>query len=415
MIVRGRNLVEQASQRLSREDTDHGVMMSGHWRYKPLSPIQLCSIDTLRARNLRPKAKLIVIDEAHYSISDSYKEFLKDYPDAYILAVTATPFTSKSLSHIASVIVKPITMSELIDKNFLVKARYFAPSIPDLSKVETSKSTGDYVQDQLGIAVDNSTLIGDIVDHWKRIAENRPTICFAVNIEHSNHIVNSFKSVGISAEHCEASTSDSERKEILKRLESGETRVVSNVGILCTGVDLPFVSCLIMARPTKSYNLYIQQAGRGTRIFNGKSDFILLDHAANISRHGFIHVEREAFLEPDRESKKGSEITLTTCGACFAVFEGTDCPNCGLINERKVEREITHEEGSLIEITELSEDAKIKMFIKEKKEIAKQKGYRRGWTFHQLVAEYGEEIAQQYMPKRIIPNWVKQKYAKPTL
>ena len=134
ILVRGRKLVDQASQRLFRENVTHGVLMAGHWNYKPTMPVQVCSVDTLIARKLRPKADLIIIDEAHLAISDGYREVIADYPDAFIVAVTATPYVDKSLTHVAQTVVHPISMNELIEQGFLVPFRYFAPSTPELDR-----------------------------------------------------------------------------------------------------------------------------------------------------------------------------------------------------------------------------------------------------------------------------------------
>lgn len=326
MLVRGRKLVDQASKRLVRERVPHGVMMRGHWNFRPTMPIQLCSIDTLIARGWRPPADLIVIDEVHQAVSDGYREFLKDYPDAFVVGVTATPYSHKSLEHVADTIVHPITMSELISIGFLVNARYFAPDEPNVTGVRVSKSTGDYVQEDLAALMDKSAITGDIIHHWKKLAENRPTLCFAVSVEHSKHIAAQFSSAGIPAAHCDADTPEPEREKIIAQLENGEIKVVSNVGIFCTGVDIPCVSCIVMARPTKSYNLYIQQAGRGTRIHPGKENFILLDHAGNVLRHGYIVDEPEPDLK-GRKQPEGQNPRIRRCEACFALVEEFPCPS----------------------------------------------------------------------------------------
>ena len=137
--------------------------------------------------------------------------------------------------------------------------KYFAPSSPDLKGVRTQN--GDYVTDQLEERM--STLTGDLVPHWVELAENRPTIAFAVNIKHSLNIVSQFNKAGIAAEHIEGDHSFDERMAAIERLKNGTIKILSNVGVLCTGVDMPFVSALLDARPTQSYNLYVQRAGRG--------------------------------------------------------------------------------------------------------------------------------------------------------
>lgn len=373
MIVRGRKLVDQASKRLFHERVTHGVLMAGHWNFRPHAPIQICSIDTLMSRGIRPKADLIVIDEAHQAVSDGYKEFLKDYPDAFVVAVTATPYTKKGLRHVADAVVHPITTQQLIDEGFLVPPRYFAPAAPSLSGVRVSKSTGDYVTEELAAAMDKGSITGDIVSHWKKLGIGRPTVAFCVNVAHSKHVAEQFNAAGIPALHADADTPDGDREKAIKALERGDIKVVTNVGIFCTGVDIPPLACIIMARPTMSGNLYIQQAGRGTRPnypkgmpldtveqrlaaieASSKHNFILLDHAGNVTRHGFITYEQDVDLD-GQQHQPGKGPRPHTCQECFGISAEWPCPLCGwqpvAAPSGGGDREVIQVAGELKEIT----------------------------------------------------------------
>jgi superfamily II DNA or RNA helicase len=407
IVVRGRELVDQASVRLFRESVPHGVLMANHWNYRPHERIQVCSIDTLIARKLFPSADLVVVDEAHLFTSSKSVDYFSHYKNSFILSVTATPYTDKSLEHLSKKVVHPITMRELIAQGYLVPARYYAPSIPDLSSVHTR--AGDFVKNELQNVMSDATLVGDLVSHWKQFASDRPSLAFGVSIKHSKQIVEAFNEQGIKAEHHDADSTDKERKSAVKRLEKREIKVISNVGIFCTGVDIPNVSCLVFARPTKSYNLYIQQAGRGTRIARGKSDFIILDHAGNCLRHGFIEDEKEAQIKTKEKKVYEKSVSPSVCKECFAVFKGSTCPSCGQVKRIEGGRKFEVIDGNLKEITK---DAEIINFIKEKRKLAKEKGYRRGWVYWRLVDKFGEEVANKFMPKPKLPDWVRRKYAK---
>lgn len=413
MVVRGRHLVDQASQRLIRENVPHGVMMSKHWLNRPYEKIQICSIDTLRARRMIPEAKFLVFDEAHMMVSESVRDFVGQYDNPYILSVTATPYVPHSLRHIADVVVNPISVQELIDQGYLVPPRYFAPTDPDLTGVGVSRLTGDYNQDQLADKLNNSQLVGDIVSHWERLGESRSTICFSVSVAHSKALAASFVARGITAEHCDADTPDNVRKEIMARSKSGETKVVCNVGILCTGVDMPWISALILARPTKSYNLYIQQCGRGTRTCPeiGKKDFLILDHAGNIIRHGFIVNEREVDL--NGKQKEPLIRSPATCEKCFACFYGSACPICGFVPAKPVEsaRVLDVIEGELEELTpERAEAIMVNAEIERLKKLAKNRGYHAGWVYYRLEEKFGEDLAKKYRCKPgYAPPWIKRR------
>lgn len=403
VLTRGRKIVDQASQRLLREKVEHGVLMSQHWLYRPHLPIQVVSVDTVISRKLKPPAKIIVIDECHLASSKGYKAFLEQYPDAFILAVTATPYGGVNMRHFANKIIKPINMLELIRDGYLVPGRFFCPYTPDLTDVRISKSTKDYDTHELNAAMDQSGLVGDIVSHWQKLGENRPTIAFAVTVEHSKHIRNSFLAKGIPAEHLDANSSDTVRNNTLNKLKTGEIKVVSNVGILTTGLDIPEASCGIMARPTRSYNLYIQCVGRFTRPAPNKNDFIILDHAGAINRHNFPTVEPEASLDGKQPKIKAD---IHVCPECFAAFRGANCPHCGKIIKQAKQREILHVDGELKEKKSLSlqelNDLKQEMEMQTRQrdmllDKAATLGFRKGWVFHSLKGLYGEPAAKSLM------------------
>lgn len=406
MIVRGRKLVDQASQRLIREFVPHGVLMANHWNYRPHERVQIASIDTLRSRGLRPDADIIVIDEAHLATSPSYVNFLKQYPDAYMLPVTATPYMDQSLSHCAEHVVFPITAKELIKQGFLVPPRHFCTAVPDTSGVKTDSHTKDFNNKQLAVVMDRKDITGDLIEHYREIAIGKPALCFAVSIDHSKHIVEEFNNAGIPARHCDANSSDEERNQAIKDLKNGTIYILSNVGLFGIGVDLPFLACIIMARPTKSYILYIQQAGRGSRPHaeTGKKNYFVLDHAGNFLRHGNILDEQEANLTLEKKTKKGFAPKI--CRICFLAFTSTYCPECGPQEKDKKPREYMHVDGKLKEITEESFEQKVHNFIKDCKKTAKNKGYKKGWVFYQLVDKYGPEVANKFMPKRNVPDWI---------
>lgn len=409
MVVRGRKLVDQASQRLIREKVPHGVLMANHWLRRPGERIQVCSIDTLVSRKLKPKAKLIVIDEAHTATSDGFLEFLKQYPGAYVLGVTATPYSDRPLKQIFEHVVHPISIRGLIQEGFLVPPKYFCPPGADTSAVKVSRATKDFVTADLEKACDTNALVGDLVSHWRELANGRPTICFAVSIKHSRHIVDSFNAAGIPAEHIEAETPDRERSAVLARLQSGETKIVSNVGILCTGVDMPHVSCILQARPTKSYILYIQQLGRGTRSFSGKENFLVLDHADNVRRHGFIEDEQPADLEG-----KGARgiCDVKICAECYAAFKGRQCPSCDCVVESEIyHRVIEVIPGKLTELSDvpppkdLTDALEYHAYLIEK---SNRFGYKPGWVFFQMKERFGDAVANQVCNKKRIPAWLRR-------
>lgn len=401
MMVHGRKLVDQACARLVREYVPHGVIMAKHWNYRPHERIQLCSIDTLmrKPKEEWPEFDLLVIDEVHLATSPGWVELVNHYYSrgCYILGVTATPYVTVSLRHVANVVVHPITMTELIAAGFLVDAEYWVPSTPNLKGVGVR--AGDYVVADLEKVMGQVKLVGDCVQSWKKIANGLPSLYFCVSVPHSKQVARMFQEAGVPAEHCDADTPEKEREAIIQRLTDGRTQVVTNVGIFCTGVDIPSLRCVGMLRPTQSYPLYIQQAGRGTRPVPGKDKFILIDQAGNFKAHGKITDEPEYSLD-GRVKKFLPTQSVVECPNCIgrAFYRGDSCPCCGWVpTPEPKEQEIVVVEGELVRLADEPEED---YYFRQLERQRKRMGYKRGWLYHKMKEKFGEQIAQAKCPQR---------------
>lgn len=396
ILVRGRKLVDQASQRLFQERVPHGVMMAKHWNYKPHLPVQVCSVDTLIAReDERPTADVIIIDETDVtSTSPEAKLVLAHYPKAHIIHFTATPWVRGGLS--AQVVVHPITMLDLIAQGFLTPFKYFAPSEPDLTGVKIDSKTHDFQSTQLESRMVQGQLTGKIIDHYGAKAKGLPAMLFAVNVNHSKMLTEKFIAAGIKAVHIDNSTKEKEREEAYQGIKSGKFEVLSNVGIAGRGVDIPALRVGILARPTTSRNLFVQQSGRLTRLYSGKDHSLLFDHAGNIRRHGFPTDEPAVDLSGRIPSER-SALESKICKTCFAVYRGEECPDCGT-PAPKAGREILETDDELIEITPEAKDA-VGQWLDYLEVQRKKKNRKNGWQYYKLVEKFGKEQSRPYLPE----------------
>jgi len=191
---------------------------------------------------------------------------------------------------------------------------------------------GDYNLKELGAAVDKAVLVGDIVKEWIKHARGRTTVCFATTVEHSMHITQLFREAGIPCEHLDGTTPDDQREAILGRLADGTTQIVSNVGVLTEGWDLPRTSAVILGRPTKSRGLWRQMVGRALRPATefGKVDCLILDHAGCTHEHGFITDPDERSLAGgvERPDGKSRQYECPHCHATLGSWPAW-CPSCG--------------------------------------------------------------------------------------
>ena len=327
-LAHRRELIDQCAAKLRDLGIwNYNVVLSGHPQSRnPGAPMQIASIQTLIRREY-PPADLVIVDEAHHSAAGQYQTLLANYPEAYVLGLTATPerLDGKGLDGIFHDLLEVATVPELIDSGFLVAPTCLGPSQEMAAQLKATLATvkvrcGDYAEGALGDAMDNATLVGDIVAHWQEWAPGQRTIVFAASILHSQHIIQQFTEAGVAAAHLDGGMETPERERILAAWRRGDIQVVSNCQILTEGFDFPELSCCILARPTKSVALFLQMCGRVLRTAPGKSGALILDHAGNILEHGPPHIERIWTLQgasKKRKVEKTHACFLPGCGALF--------------------------------------------------------------------------------------------------
>jgi superfamily II DNA or RNA helicase len=267
-----------------------GYIWRDHPAYDPQRLIQIASADTLIRRDFPENIDLLIIDEAHLKRKKILEiiDHLTANTDVKVIGLSGTPF-SAWLGTYYQKLIKPTTMKELISIGALSKYEFYAPSHPDMSKVETSVQANygrDYNEVQSCEVMSDPTLVGDIVKNWLENGEDRPTICFCVNVAHANYVTVEFSRAGVMVEVMTASTPHEERQLTISRFEQGITKIIINVGVLVAGFDSD-VRCIIFARPTKSEIRWIQILGRGLRPAPGKDHCIIFDHTGTVHQMGY--------------------------------------------------------------------------------------------------------------------------------
>jgi superfamily II DNA or RNA helicase len=388
-----RELIAQASEKLDAVGVGHGVILAGADPRDGLeAPVHVASVDTLVSRVLRhgtleaPHYDLVIVDEAHLSITAVRKRLLACWPDARRVGLTATPTRKdgRALGVLYDVLIEPATTRRLVALGYLSPARYFSWPTADLRGVQVI--AGDYNLGQLERVVNRSSLLADVVSTWMQRASDRRTVVYGVSIAHAVALAEAFRHVGVAAEHVDAKTPAPERAATFARFRAGTTQVLTNCFLAAYGFDLPELSCVVLARPTQSLMLYLQMLGRGLRIADGKTDCVVLDHSGAVRRFGFATEPREWRLTgttalaptpsratPPREPK--------TCPECHAVWmDGPACPECGYMLRPKG-RLVDTLEGDLVEIgVRTPEEIDRRAFYAELREYAAAHGFKPVWA-----------------------------------
>jgi DNA repair protein RadD len=419
-VVPRLSLIEQTVTAFARSGLDHiGVIQGQNFRTDPTAPIQIASAQTLARRDI-PPTDLVIVDEAHLQFR-KINEWVTspEWSHVPFIGLTATPW-ARGMGLVWDDLLKPTSISELIETGVLTPARVFSHQGPDLTGVKITG--GDYNEAGLSDACDKKEIIADVIRTWIEKGEDRPTLCYGVDRKHAQHLQERFLEAGVAAEYIDCDTAIYDREEIFARFTAGATRVICNVATLDTGIDLD-VRCIIDARPTKSRIRFVQTVGRGLRRALGKDFLIVLDHAGHHIRLGLVQD-----IDANKLHKGVNDVSLDTgkpehepriklCPACTCILPpgARECPACGV--KIFAATEVSERDGELVEIGKAATAPRYQAdhdyWHGALLMIAMRKGYAKGWATHQFKEKFGFWPEARHQPEREptleILNWVRSR------
>ena len=407
IIAHRQELLEQISGALTQFKIKHGFIAAG--LNENNDSVQVASAQTLVRRLAKaPAFDLIIIDEAHHAAKgNTWFKCLEHYKRSTKLGVTATPcrLSGEPLKQIFSDMVLGPSTRCLITDGFLSSYRYFAPpSNLDLSGVR--RLGGDYNKKDLEEKVKKTRVIGDVVSHYKKLVDGKRAVAFCVTVAHATLVTNAFIDEGISSAVLHANLAKHVRKNLVENFRDGKILVLTNVGIVSEGFDLPAIDAVLLLRPTQSLSLFLQQVGRSLRTYPGKKFAYIIDHVNNLGRHGMPCDDREWSLESSLEvppqKKLEQMMSIKTCAKCLAVNLSTNqsCAYCGTeFKTKKDVIEVTDDE--LTEILDREQAKKDKLEAEQKlesekrniskartrealEEIQRKMNYKPGWVYQRI-------------------------------
>lgn len=308
------------------------------------------------------QVSLAVWDEAHhYVATGTWARAVEMMGDVKMLMVTATPERADGqglgahADGYAETLIEGPTTAWLIENGFLARFRYISPEsdfdVADL----VATASGDFSSKALRGRVVESSLVGDVVQHYRRFTPGKRAIVFATDVQTAHEMADAFVAAGITAVALSGKTDAAERDRELEKFECGRTRVLLNVGLFDEGFDVPAVEVVILACPTFSLAKYLQMVGRGLRTMEGKTEAIVLDPVRNWERLGTMpNWPRVWSLDRREKSTKSKSDTVPqkVCTGCSQVYEAfyKSCPFCGETPVPAVRSTPDKVEGDLFEL-----------------------------------------------------------------
>lgn len=282
---------------------------------------------------------LVLIDEAHLipRASDTmYRRFLDTLsrinPKLKVIGFTATPYRLDSgLLHegegrMFTDIAYEVSIRDLIDHGYLCPLISKATELT-LDVGGVGSRGGEFIPGQLQAAVDRESITKAAIDEILAYGEGRQSwLAFCSGVEHATHVAEALHERGVSCATIFGDTPAVERDRIVTAFKRGEIRALASMGVLTTGFNAPAVDLIAMLRPTKSAGLYVQMAGRGTRLSPGKENCLVLDFAGNVARHGPVDA-----VKPKRPVEAEGIAPTKVCPDCDSILAAAvrQCPDCG--------------------------------------------------------------------------------------
>ena len=324
IVAHRRELVEQIEETVSR----HGMS-------KEDGRVRVMSIQWLsrNRKHMDEEPDLIVIDEAHHALAETYRILWENYPEARKLGMTATPcrLNGKGFTDLFDSLIASWTVAEFIGKGWLSSFDYVSIRANSreqrlIDSLKKRGADGDYQVKEMNEVLNRETSIGRLYESVERYARGKKGIVYAVSIAHARRIAACYSAHGLEAVAIDSRTPASERRELVEAFRRGKVKVLVNVDIFSEGFDCPDVEFVQLARPTLSLAKYLQQVGRGLRKSGDKESCMLIDNVGLHRIFGLPVRERdwEAMFEGrilgDTFSRKRAENGLSV--ACSLLEEG---------------------------------------------------------------------------------------------
>ena len=419
-------LVNQTSERLDKYGIDHGVLQSGHPRWRPYEYIQVCSAQTLERRGKMENVTLLIVDECHATRRHTLK-FIEQNPDVKVVGLSATPFT-RGLGKTYDGIVSTTTTQWLVQNKYLVPLKVFISREIDMTGAK--KVGGEWTDAEASNRA--MRIVGDVVTEWISKTHEifngpKKTIVFASGVAHGIELSRKFQEHGYKFLCISYQDEDQYKADVIKDFAKPDTDIHGLIAtdILTKGFDVPSVEIAVSARPfAKSLSSHIQQLGRVMRACEGKDFGVWMDFSGNYLRfrqdwediyENGVH-EIDTQKERPKKEPTQTEKAEAKCPKCAVLWEPgwKSCGHCGYIKERQSVVESCPGEMVELETATFEEKQRFWGMLNYKVTIDGWSEKRAMATYHERFGVWPRKIDRHQIikPDAHFEEWLRKKLAK---
>ncbi|WP_041086399.1 DEAD/DEAH box helicase [Jeotgalibacillus soli] len=225
----------------------------------------------------------IVVDEFHHASANTYTKLLNHYHPKVLLGLTATPERMDGqnvLTYFDDQIASEMRLPEAIDRKLLSPFHYFAVTDSvDLSALKWSKRGYD-LEELENVYTGNRHRSELIVRNVKKYVTNIQVVKglgFCVTVRHAEYMAKFFNEKGIPSIALHGGSNRDVRAAAKQKLVNGEINFIFVVDLYNEGIDIPEIDTILFLRPTESLTVFLQQLGRGLRLYPDKECLTALD------------------------------------------------------------------------------------------------------------------------------------------
>lgn len=233
---------------------------------------------------------LVIIDEAHRTLAQTYRDLLDHFSGARVLGVTATPNRGdeRALGQVYDEVAYVMTPVDAVLGGWLVPSRTLMIPLESLDLSTVRRRNGDFVAGDLGAVMSETKVLREAIVPSVELAGHLQGILFCCTIAHMHLVAETVREIAeerrldLTVATVDGTTPKDERRRIMDGFRSGQIRWLINVDVATEGFDAPSTAAIIDLQPTQSRARYVQKKGRGSRPLPGVIDGI--DAAAMMVR-----------------------------------------------------------------------------------------------------------------------------------